>query len=275
MGLADCYTVLGTFSLIPMRDALPRAKAAAAKGLEIDRTLGEAHASLAIVLFAYEHQWPEAEVQFRKSIRLHPNYATAHQWYSFCLAAMGRIPEAIAEVRTAVELDPLSLIINTNAGTVLYWARQFDLAIEQYRKTLRIAPDFWTAHWMLGLAYEQKNRYEDAVAEFQRAIELFPGSSPLLSGSLARSYALSGARHQVDELLEQMNKQRPQDCSSPFHIALIYAALEENDVAFAWLQKACEEHEIWINFLKVDPRMDQLREDPLYDRLLKTAGLPE
>jgi eukaryotic-like serine/threonine-protein kinase len=275
VGLADCYTVLGTFSLIPMRDALPRAKAAAAKGLEIDRTLGEAHASLAIVLFAYERQWPEAEDQFRKSIRLHPNYATAHQWYSFCLVAMGRIPEAIAEVRRAVELDPLSLIINTNSGTVLYWARQFDLAIEQYRKTIRIAPDFWTAHWMLGLAYEQKNRYEDAVAEFRRAIELFPGSSLLLSASLARSYALSGARDQVNELLEQMNKQSAQDCSSPFHIAMIYAALEENDAAFAWLQRACEEHEIWINFLKVDPRIDQLREDPRYNRLLKTVGVPK
>ena len=206
-GLADCHIVLGTFAFIPMAESFPRAKAAAQKALELDPSLGEAYTSLAVILSIYEHQWHSGETQFKKSISLRPDYATAHHWYSFCLCAMGRVSEGIAEISKAEQLDPLSLIILTNFGTVLYWARQYDRALEQYHKILSLSPDFWTAHWMMGLAYEQKGNYQDAAEEIRTAMKFFQGTSPVLSASLARVHALAGSPDEALQLAGQVKIQ--------------------------------------------------------------------
>jgi len=274
-GLADCHIVLGTFGFIPMAESFPRGKAAAEKALALDPFLGEAHTSLAIILSIYEHRWHMGEIQFKKSISLRPDYATAHHWYSFCLCAMGRVPEGIAEISKAEELDPLAPIILTNFGTVLYWARQYDRALQQYHKVLSLSPEFWTAHWMMGLAYEQKHNYEDAAEEMRAAMKFFPGTSAVLSASLARVYALSGSRDRALELASQVKNQDGAAVRCPYHLAMVYASLGQNDVAFEWLDKAFEAHDMWINFLKVDPKMDSLRRSPRYIELLRRIALPD
>ena len=274
-GLADCHIVLGTFAFIPMAESFPRAKAAAEKALALDSSLGEAHTSLAVILSIYEHQWHGGETQFKKSISLQPEYATAHHWYSFCLCAMGRVSEGIAEISKAEKLDPLSLIILTNFGTVLYWARQNDRALEQYHKVLSLSPDFWTAHWMMGLAFEQKGNYGDAAEELRTAMKFFPGTSAMLSASLARIHALSGLPEEALKLATQVKTQEEAGVSCPYHLAMVYAALGQNDAAFEWLGTAFEAHDMWINFIKVDPKMDSLRRDPRYMELLRRIGLPD
>jgi tetratricopeptide (TPR) repeat protein len=274
-GLADCHIVLGTFAFIPMAESFPRGKAAAEKALALDPCLGEAHTSLAVILSIYEHRWHTGEIQFKKSISLRPDYATAHHWYSFCLCAMGRVPEGIAEISKAEELDPLAPIILTNFGTVLYWARQYDRALEQYHKALSLSPEFWTAHWMMGLAYEQKHNYVDAAEEMRTAMKFFPGTSSVLSASLARVYALSGSPDRALELASQVKKQDDAAVRCPYHLAMVYASLGQNDAAFEWLDKAFEAHDMWINFLKVDPKMDSLRRSPRYIELLRRVALPD
>jgi eukaryotic-like serine/threonine-protein kinase len=274
-GLADCHIVLGTFGFIPMAESFTKARAAAEKALTLDASLGEAHTSLAIILSIYEHQWHMGETQFIKSISLRPDYATAHHWYSFCLCAMGRVPEGIAEISKAEQLDPLSLIILTNFGTVLYWARQYDRSLQQYHKTLSLSPDFWTAHWMMGLAYEQKGNYQDAAEALRTAMKFFPGTSAVLSASLARVQALAGSRDEALQLAIQVKAQDAAGVSCPYHLAMAYAALGQNDAAFEWLSTAFRVHDMWINFLKVDPKMDSLRRDPRYMELLQRIGLPD
>jgi serine/threonine protein kinase/Tfp pilus assembly protein PilF len=274
-GLADSHIVLGTFTFIPMAESFPRAKIAAEKALALDSSLGEAHTSLAVILSIYEKQWHTGEIQFQKSISLRPDYATAHHWYSFCLCAMGRISEGIAEVSKAEQLDPLSLIILTNFGTVLYWARQYDRALEQYHKVLSLSPDFWTAHWMMGLAYEQKGRYSDAAEEMRIAMKFFPGTCAVLAASLARVHALSGSPEEALHVAGQVKSEDEAGVSCPYHLAMAYAALGQNDLAFQWLDTAFEAHDMWINFIKVDPKMDSLRRNPRYMELLRRIALPD
>ena len=188
---------------------------------------------------------------------------------------MGRVSEGIVEISKAEQLDPLSLIILTNFGTVLYWARQYDRALEQYHKTLSLSPDFWTAHWMMGLAYEQKGNYHDAAEEMRTAMKFFPGISAVLSASLARVQALAGSPDEALQLAAQVKTQDEAGVSCPYHLAMAYAALGQNDAAFEWLSTAFKAHDMWINFIKVDPKMDSLRRDPRYMELLQRIGLPD
>jgi eukaryotic-like serine/threonine-protein kinase len=274
-GLADCHIVLGSFAIIPMAESFPTAKVAAEKALALDASLAEAHTSMAIILSIYERQWRTGENEFRKSISLRSDYATAHHWYSFCLCAMGRVSEAIAEISKAEELDPLSPIILTNFGTVLYWARQYDRALEQYHKVLSLSPDFWTAYWMLGSVYEQTGNYREAAEEMRTAMKFFPGSSALLAASLARVHALSGSPDQALDLINQMKSRDEARVNCPYHLAMVYAALGLNDIAFQWLDTAYEARDMWVNFIKVDPKMDSLRRDPRYLELLHRIALPD
>jgi TolB-like protein/Tfp pilus assembly protein PilF len=273
--LADCYLVLASFPWVPPREAFPEAKKAAMRALEIDGSLAQARASLGYALCFHDRCWTEAEEEFRKAIRLNPNYATAHHWFSFHLAAMGRIPEAIEQMAKAEKLDPLSRIIKTNAGTALFWGRKFDAAVEQYRETLRLDPGFWIAHWMLGLAWEQKTQYRRAIQQQRLAIQHFPGKSPLLLASLARALALSGKIQQARKLLEKVHDLCGHDCAPFYHIAAAYQAIGDVNNAFRYLRKACEEREIWSAFLKVDPRMDSFRGDRRYQDLLRMVNLSD
>ena len=275
-GLADAYDLLGAPDAaagMPPDEAMPKAKAAALKALEIDDTLAEPHVSLAHVKYYYDHDFETAEREYKRAIELNPNYSTAHQWYGVYLMSLGRFDEALTQMRRAQELDPLSLPINMTLGWALIAARQTDQSIEQLRKTLEMDPNFVLAHHRLGMAYEQQGKYAEAIAEFKQVINLTSGK-PLGVAALARVYALAGQRADAQKLLGELQEQAKVRYVSPASIALVFAGLGEKDQALTWLDKAEKEHDGVIVRLKVDSRYDSLRSDPHFAEIVRRIGMP-
>ncbi len=273
-GLADSYYLLaGTaYGALPPQEAIPRAKAAALRALQIDNTLAEAHASMASVLTS-EWDWPAAEKEYKRSIRLNPGYATVRQWYAFYLTALGRLEEALAEARRAHELDPLSIIINRDLGLVFYYARQPDRAIEQYRKTIELDPNFALAHQGLGRACLEKGMYPQAVEHMQRAASL-AGDSVAMSAALAHAYAVVGKRGDAEKILGELLERSRWSHVEPMSIAVIYSGLGDKENAVEWLEKAHAEHSVGLLTLKVHPIFDGLHSDSRFADLLRRVGLP-
>jgi TolB-like protein/Flp pilus assembly protein TadD len=273
-GLADCYVVPA--NPLPPREAMPKAKAAAMRALELDETLAEAHTSLGRVLAAYEWNWTSAEKEFKRAIELNPRYAIAHQWYGGLLEETGRRNEAIAERKRAQELDPLSLVINFELGVAFFYSRDYDKAIEQFQKTLELDPNFPPPHVFLPAAYEQKGMYREAMAEFKRANPQLGGpESSLTKGGLGRLYAILGKKNEARTELDELKQLAAQKYVPATSIALIYASLGEKDEAFAWLEKGYEEHAFQMQWLGVEPRWDSLRSDLRFADLLRRVGLPQ
>jgi serine/threonine-protein kinase len=276
-GLADAYDLLGasdaTGDMSP-NEAMPKAKAAALKALEIDDTLAEPHVSLAHVKYYYDRDWAVAEREYKRAIELNPNYPIAHSWYAVYLMSAGRFDEALAQIRRAQELDPLSLPTNMALGWVLLNARQYDQGVEQLRKTLEMDPNFILAHHRLGLIYEQQGKYDEAIAEFRQVLNLSAGK-PLGIASLAHAYALSGKRAEAQKALAELQEMSKQRYVSPASIAIIFAALGDKDQAFAWLEKAAKARDVMLARLKVDPRFDSLRSDPRFADLMRRVELPQ
>jgi len=274
-GLADSYSVMSGFGVLPPRETLPRAKAAALKALELDDTLAEAHTTLAGVLAAYDLDWPAAEREFRRALQLNPRYASAHHWYALrYLAPMGRLDEAIAEMKRAQELDPLSPIISTNLGMAYYYARQYDQAMEQYRKTLEMDPNFIAATFRLIGIYEQEGKYQEAIAATPRMMPNIRGHSSD-AAALRQGYAASGAKGYWQKQLEWMTQEFRQPYLPASDLAGVYARLGDKEQAFTALEKAYEERDGGLNLLNVDPAFDSLRADPRFADLARRLGLPQ
>jgi eukaryotic-like serine/threonine-protein kinase len=274
-GLADASISLGAYSFDDPKEAFLRAKAAALKTLEIDNTLAEAHTSLAAVIAILDWDWSGAEREFKRAIQLNPNYATAHHWYAEYMAQVsGRYNEAFAEIRRAQELDPLALIINTDIGEIFYFARQYDRAVEQWQETLELDADFAPVHRLLGYAYEQQSRFEEAIVEFEKAISLSPTSTDYLAG-LGHAYAVSGQVPKAKKVLNKLHRLARQRYVPSYDIAVIYVGLGEHDLAFNWLENAYVERPWQLLFLKVDPRLDPLRSDPRFQDLLRRMNFPQ
>jgi TolB-like protein len=269
-GLADCYSKLPVYASVAPKDAIPKAKEAVQKALEIDDRLAEAHASLGFIKTLYDWDWPGAEKELQRAIELNPNYAIAYRWYSLDLGFTGRLEEAIAEDKRALELDPLSLPINAYTGLTFYGARQFDRAIEQERKTLELDPNFISAHNFLGLAYVQKSMRKEGIAEFEKALVISPGDAMPL-GQLGMAYALSGKRAEAQKVLDHLNELSKQRYVPAMARVLVDIGLGEKDKAFEWLEKAYEER--YVIQLKVDPQFDPLRSDPRFTDLLRRMNL--
>jgi len=272
VGLADSYNMLATYNLSQPRAVLGRAKAAAKSALEIDNQLAEAHISLAKVRADYDWDWPAAEQEFKRSLELNPNYATAHHWYALHLMAMGQFEKAAAEIKLAQQLDPLSLSINASTGLPFYWLRRYDEAIEQFRRTLELDPSFALAHVLLGQAYAQKGMFEEAIAELSRAREL--DDTPRARAILGYTLAVAGRRDEATTILNELEELSSQKYVAPYFRVLIYTALGEQDQAFEWLEKAYEERSEWLVWLKVDPKLDSLRSDTRFTDLVQRVGLP-
>src|SRR6266568_39011 len=271
-GLADAYVLLSAYAEGSPKDSLPQAKAAALKALELDNTLGEAHATLANALVAYDLNFAEANREFRRAIELNPNYATAHQWYGETgLVPLGQFDEAIGEVKRALELDPLSIDINADVGTILTNARRYDQAIEQLRKTVEMDPGFYYAHWTLGDALELKGRNEEAIAEYKKAIAL--NDDPLPPALLGHLYAKIGRKNEALAILKQLRELREsskQRYVSPSNLALIHIGLGQKDEAIQLLEETYEERDGYnIAFIKVEPMLDPLRGEPRFEALVQ------
>src|SRR5437016_1836140 len=237
-GLADTYALLGNwqYAVMPSKEALPKAKAAAIKALELDSAQGEAHNSLAFVLDGFDWDLDSGGNEFRRAIELNPGYATAHHWYAWHLSLLGRYDEAIAEMRKAENLDPLSLIINADLAELLVLAHSYDGSIRQSRKTIEMDPNFALAHNQLAQAYLQKHLLDEAVAELQKAVQL-SGGSPTCIANLARAYVVSGKRSEAVKLLSDLKKRSNPGYSHASEIAMIYASLVDTDQAMNWLEK--------------------------------------
>lgn len=273
-GLADCYHVPA--NPLPPREKMPLAKAAAIKALQLDDTLVEAHTSLARVLHVYDWDWPAAEKEFKRAIELNPHYAPAHQWYGGYLTATGRFPEADAEKKRALELEPLSLIMNFEAGLAFYFSRSYDQAIDQFQKTLELDANFPPPHTFLAASYEQKGMIEKAITAFQKAITVTQGPARALAmAGLAHVYAVSERKTEARKILAELQRSSKDSHVPATDTALIYAGLGDKDKAFAQLAKAYEEHAFTLSNLKVEPRFDPLHSDPRFDDLLRRIGLPQ
>ncbi|HEX8137265.1 MAG TPA: winged helix-turn-helix domain-containing protein [Pyrinomonadaceae bacterium] len=272
IGLADTYNLLAGYGGVNPKETFPKARAAALRAQEIDPTLAEAEASLAFVAYRYEWNWTEAEERFRRSIELRPDYPTAHHWYGEYLAAVGLYSQSIAELERAQQLDPLSLPINTDLGQSLYFARRYAQAIEQLLKTLEMGHGFVRAHVLLGAAYEQQQMYTEAIAALSRAREL-SGENHLATGGLGYTLAVAGRRDEALETLRELERLAAQSYVSPYTIALIHVGLGQHERALDWLRKAYEQRDVWLVWLRVNPRFDALRADPRFAELLRRVNL--
>jgi len=273
-GLADCYVVAPShYALLPS-EAYPKARVAATRALEIDERLSEACASLAAVKHNYDWAWLEAEALYKKAIEFNPNYATAHQWYGELLYDTGRFDEAIAEMKRAQDLDPLSPIINALMGYVYYLAREYDRAIEELHKTLELYPDFHIAYTHLSRVYTQKNMHEEAIAAAQKARTL--SENTRVVAGLGYAYAMAGqdekALHVLDSMMTLSEKELDLFAG---HVAVLYIGLKDTEKAFAWLEKAYEQHDYQLTWAKCEPRFDPVRSDPRFVDLLKRMGLEQ
>jgi tetratricopeptide (TPR) repeat protein len=233
----------------------------------------------------YDWDWSGAEKEFQRSIALNPNYATAHQWYGAVLWNTGRMEESMAQEKRALELDPLSLMTNRNLGDVFFFMRQYDQAIEQYHKTLELDPSFSSGINVLAAAYTQKSMFQEAFAEHEKIAGIMTGAAPpgrgrgaggaIPSAGLAYTYAKAGRRAEALQVLNRMQEASKQRYISAMGSARIYAALEEKDKAFEWLEEAYADRSIAAQTfgIKADPAFDSLRSDPRFANLLRRINL--
>ena len=272
VGLADAYSTLSSYRLAPPHEVMPLAQEAAARALQLDNNLAEAHASMGKILTDYSWDWVEAERELQRAVKLRPNYAHTHQWYAMLLAHLGRFPEAIREANLAIELDFFSPVTRTQLGNVLFRSRDYDAAIPVLQKTLELEPNFHSARTYLGMCYLMKGSYEEARAEFQKGREAAPSSPDYLS-LLGYTCARMGQRDQARRYEKEMREMAGRVYVSPGSFAYLYAGMGDLNQAFKYLEMSFEDRNPMIRGLKTDPLNDPLRADPRYQLLMRRAGL--
>jgi TolB-like protein/tetratricopeptide (TPR) repeat protein len=266
-GLSDSYSVLAGRSVgQERREREQRSCAAAAKAIELDDSLGEAHASLGAC--ADQWKWQEREREFRRAIQLSPSYATAHQWYATLLTDTGRLEQGTAEARRAVELDPLSPSPGNTFGWALYMERQYDRAIEQYRQTVEVFPSYVQAYTNLGIAYCAKGMYAEAIRTLKEAVRI-AGGAPPVSALLAHAHAVTGDKTEAERLLKEWKREE----ITPIVFALLYLDIGDKDHAFQWLDRGIAQRSMYMDELKVEPMFDRLHSDPRFPALLRKMNL--
>lgn len=273
-GLANSYTLLTAYSVAPATLYIPQARAAAKRALELDEGLAEAHTALALIVQNHDWDWQTSEKEFRRAIELDPNYATAHQWYAEHLMWMGRFDEALREGERAQELDPLSPIIATDYGAILYFSRQYDRAIEQFHRVLRKEPSFARAASLITFAQVEKGMFAQALSDAETLRRLY-GEGPAYWMTLAYIHGRAGhlerARHQLEKL-EKLSRHEQMD-----RVTMLWAhvGMGDKEEALADLEKACSEHVNFMTAIKVEPALDPLRSDPRFQDLLRRVGLAQ
>jgi TolB-like protein/DNA-binding winged helix-turn-helix (wHTH) protein len=268
-GIADSYLVMAHHGVLPPKEAMPKARDAALKALQLDNSLAEAHASLATVKLSYEWDYGAAENEFARAIELNPNYSTAHHWYAHYLVVKRRFPEALSEIQRAHDLDPYSLVVNDFWGMALYYSKDYERALAQFRSRLDLDPnEKFAAYEKLAEVYEQEGDYARAVE--QRRDALMVSGNVQDAESLANAYAAGGAEAYWRKRIEFA--QRP-PAPSALDLAILYAHQGDRDGALTSLERAYQEHSPWLNFMACEPAFDSLRADPRFQKLVHQVGL--
>jgi serine/threonine protein kinase/Tfp pilus assembly protein PilF len=272
VGLADCYNLLSLYGNVRSDETFPKARDAALKAIALDDTLGEAHNSLAYVISRYDWDQAAAEREFQRAIALNPNYATAHFWYAENLMMQERFDEAIQEMNLALELDPVSLIINSSLSMIYFYESKPERALEQAEKTIAMDPVFAHARIIACGIHGILGHFSESIEEGKIAVEL-SGRSPFSIALLGWAYAVAGMEGEARKIIEELRVMSETRYVPSFWVGVIYAGLNERDRAFDCLEKAYEEHYETLSFLNVIPYLDPIRDDPRYADLLKRVGL--
>ena len=272
-GLADSYALIGGYGGRPQTEFLPKARAAALRALEIDESLPEAHTAFALIVQNYDWDWQTSEKEFRRSIDLNPNYATAHHWYAEHLMWLGRFDEALRESEIALQLDPLSLIVSADRGAILYYSRQYDRAITQFRSVREMDPNFLRTA-LIERAYERNGQLNEALTDV-RKLELNNQGQPWAWAELAYCYGKSGQRPQAQHAIEKLLEMDQNQQLDPATLMWAYLGMGNTQQTFAYLEKAYAAHSNILVSLKVEPCFDPLRGDPRFQELLRKVGLAQ
>jgi len=273
VGLADAYSSLSAgLQVLPPKEAMPKAEAAARKAISLDENLAEAHTSLAVVEMMYAWNWTSADQEFQRALALDPNSPTTHNWYSLFLIVTGRLDDAVAESRRAQELDPLALFVEVNRARTLYFSRQYDEVIKVCNQIISTSPKFYVSHYFLGLAYAKKGMHAKAIEEIKTVISL-NGDNPLWTSVLGYVYANAGRTTEALQAINKLHAQAQQQYISPIDFVYIYAGLGDREQAFQWLERAYEERVGVLIYLHVEPVYEVLKDDARFADLLQRLGL--
>ncbi|MFZ1929172.1 MAG: tetratricopeptide repeat protein, partial [Candidatus Sulfotelmatobacter sp.] len=268
-GLAESYAIMG-YMVSPSNEQAQKGRAAARRAIELDDQLPEAHTALGFIAENHDWDWQTAEKEYQRAIQLNPSYATGHQLYAECLALQGRFDEAFPEIERARQLDPLSLIIATDNGAILFFSHQYDRAIEQFRAVLEMDPNFPRAHMVI-TAYVQKGLFDDALADAEGLHRR--EASSWSWGALAYIYGRSGQRAKAKFALQQLERVSQSQVVDPISFATACIGMGDKEKALVWLQRAYQWHSSSLTALKVDPTYDPLRNDPRFQALVRRVGL--
>jgi tetratricopeptide (TPR) repeat protein len=272
--LAECYLASGYWGFTDPREAFPRAKAAALEALRLDDAIPEAHGVLGAVLGCGEFDWPAAERECFRALELNPSSAIVRYYYgAWFLLPLGRVEEALAEMRLALELDPLDPVYNALVGYHLHAARQFEAAVAQLRHAIDLDPTFFFSHWYLSITYMLIGRLEEAIASAERANEL-SGRNALTVAMLGRAYALAGRTAEAGQLQEELEVRRRSGYVPPCSIAMIHRGLGNLERGLEWWIRGVEERDpTVVHTLKTEPGYDPLRSHPAYHALLRKMNM--
>ena len=272
-GLADSLTLLAFYEIVPPSEAMPSARRAAQKAIELDPNLAEAHTSLADVLLHFDRDWRGADHEYRRSLECNPGYALGYHWYANLLTARGQHEAAHIAIMHAVEIDPVSIITLVWAGVTSHLAHQFDDAIKHYQSALELDPHFVWAHMYMAQALEQKGDFKGALREFDTTLGLAGGSN-CVQAMKAHTHAVAGETSIAREILNGLKR----NCLSAlpsYDMAAVYAALGETNQTIEWLRRSCQERNMKIFTLTQDPRFDSLRHHPEFVQVVEQVGLPQ
>ncbi|MGD2123565.1 MAG: tetratricopeptide repeat protein, partial [Gemmatimonadota bacterium] len=267
-GVADCYTLLGFYGAMAPSVAMPKAKTAAMRALEIDDRLAEAHSSLGFARVFFDWDMDRAEKDFQRALELNPGYAPARYWYAALLTTVGRFEEATDQSERAQASDPLSVFASAHFGWMLIGARQHKRAIEQLERALELDPTFPLAYWLLGAACLHDSRAEESVAAFEKSVEL-SGNALWFRAHLAWALGQSGRLHEARTVLSDLKVRREEEYVRASLLAIVCVGSGELDEAMDWLERAYEERDMWMPTFQVDPLFDPLKADPRFVALME------
>ena len=272
MGLAETYMNMSSYQMRPALEIIPKAKQAAAKALQLDDRLAEAHSVLAAIRF-YNLELDGVEAEYQRAIALNPGFAQGLHWYALYLAAMGRKDESITEIKLARDIDPKSLIINANVGWCYYLAGAYDKAIESEKETLRMDPSFGIAYGYLGQAYLEKAQYGAAIEAFRKNVSLEPANLAR-KAELANAYLRAGRLAGAEEIVEEFEHLQGKSYVSSYDWAMIFAGSRDKAQTMKWLEQSYQERNARMANILVHPQFAFLHGDPRFQNLLSQMGWP-